>query len=92
MRDCIGRRRLENGEVQNPAAFLTCNFIPPVGDKPSLLTHDDVVTLFHEFGHGLHHLLTQVDEPSVAGISGVPWDAVELPSQLWRTGAGRPKP
>jgi len=92
MADCIGRRRLENGEVQNPAAFLTCNFIPPVGDKPSLLTHDDVVTLFHEFGHGLHHLLTQVDEPSVAGISGVPWDAVELPSQFmenwcWETEA-----
>ena len=92
MADCIGRRRLENGEVQNPAAFLTCNFIPPVGDKPSLLAHDDVVTLFHEFGHGLHHLLTQVDEPSVAGISGVPWDAVELPSQFmenwcWETEA-----
>ena len=82
MADCIGRRRLKNGDIQNPAAFLTCNFIPPVGDKPSLLTHDDVVTLFHEFGHGLHHLLTKVDEPSVAGISGVPWDAVELPSQF----------
>lgn len=92
MADCIGRKRLEDGKVQNPAAFLTCNFIPPVGDKPSLLTHDDVVTLFHEFGHGLHHLLTQVDEPSVAGISGVPWDAVELPSQFmenwcWETEA-----
>ncbi len=82
MADCIGRRRLASGGIQNPAAFLTCNFIPPVGDKPSLLTHDDVVTLFHEFGHGLHHLLTQVDEPSVAGINGVPWDAVELPSQF----------
>ena len=92
MADCIGRRRLESGEIQNPAAFLTCNFIPPVGEKPSLLTHDDVVTLFHEFGHGLHHLLTQVDEPGVAGINGVPWDAVELPSQFlenwcWETEA-----
>jgi len=92
MADCIGRRRLADGGIQNPAAFLTCNFIPPVGDKPSLLTHDDVVTLFHEFGHGLHHLLTQVDEPGVAGINGVPWDAVELPSQFlenwcWETEA-----
>jgi len=92
MADCIGRRRLADGGVQNPAAFLTCNFIPPVGDKPSLLTHDDVVTLFHEFGHGLHHLLTQVDEPGVSGINGVPWDAVELPSQFlenwcWETEA-----
>ena len=82
MADCIGRRRLADGALQLPAAFLTCNFMPPVGDKPSLLTHDDVVTLFHEFGHGLHHLLTQVDEAAVAGISGVPWDAVELPSQF----------
>ena len=92
MADCIGRRRLADGSIQSPAAFLTCNFIPPVGDKPSLLTHDDVVTLFHEFGHGLHHLLTQVDEPAVAGINGVPWDAVELPSQFlenwcWETEA-----
>ena len=92
MADCIARRRLADGSIQSPAAFLTCNFIPPVGDKPSLLTHDDVVTLFHEFGHGLHHLLTQVDEPAVAGINGVPWDAVELPSQFlenwcWETEA-----
>ena len=92
MADCVGRRRLADGALQNPAAFLTCNFIPPVDDKPSLLTHDDVVTLFHEFGHGLHHLLTQVDEPGVSGINGVPWDAVELPSQFlenwcWETEA-----
>ena len=92
MADCISRRRLPDSGIQNPVAFLTCNFIPPIGDKPSLLTHDDVVTLFHEFGHGLHHLLTQVDEPAVSGISGVPWDAVELPSQFlenwcWETEA-----
>jgi len=70
------------GRVQTPIAHLVCNYAAPVGDKPALLTHDDVITLFHEFGHGLHHLLTQVDELSVAGISGVEWDAVELPSQF----------
>ena len=63
-------------------AHLVCNFAAPVGAKPALLTHDDVITLFHEFGHGLHHLLTQVSEIGVAGISGVEWDAVELPSQF----------
>ena len=68
--------------TQLPVAFLTCNFAPPTATTPSLLTHDDVLTLFHEFGHGLHHLLTEVDYPGVAGISGVEWDAVELPSQL----------
>lgn len=67
---------------QIPVAYLVCNFTPPVGDKPSLLTHDEVETLFHEFGHGLHHMLTKVDFPAVAGINGVPWDAVELPSQF----------
>ena len=67
---------------QIPTAYLVCNFTPPVGDKPSLLTHNEVETLFHEFGHGLHHLLTKVDYPAVAGINGVPWDAVELPSQF----------
>ena len=82
MADCRCRRRHPLHGLTLPVAFLTCNFIPPVGDKPSLLTHDDVVTLFHECGHGLHHLLTQVDEPAVAGINGVPWDAVELPSQF----------
>ena len=68
--------------LQTPVAQLVCNFAAPVGDKPALLTHDDVITLFHEFGHGLHHMLTQVDELAVAGISGVEWDAVELPSQF----------
>lgn len=67
---------------QIPVAYLTCNFTPPVGDDPALLTHDEVETLFHEFGHGLHHLLTRIDFPAVAGINGVAWDAVELPSQF----------
>ena len=82
MADCIGRYRKLDGSLQTPVALLTCNFAPPVDDKPSLLTHEDVLTLFHEFGHGLHHMLTKVDEPAVAGINGVPWDAVELPSQF----------
>jgi oligopeptidase A len=81
MDDAINRR-LKNGAVQHPVAFLTCNFAAPVGGKPALFTHDDVITLFHEFGHGLHQLLTDVDELSVSGISGVEWDAVELPSQF----------
>ena len=71
-----------DGVTQTPVAHLVCNFASPVGDKPALLTHDDVITLFHEFGHGLHHLLTRVDELAVAGINGVEWDAVELPSQF----------
>ena len=78
---CVNRFKRENG-TQLPVAFLTCNFAPPTATAPSLLTHDDVLTLFHEFGHGLHHLLTEVDYPGVAGISGVEWDAVELPSQF----------
>ncbi len=82
MDECVGRRVMENGDIQHPVAYLTCNFNGPVGDKPALFTHDEVVTLFHEFGHGIHHMLTQVDASSVAGINGVPWDAVELPSQF----------
>jgi oligopeptidase A len=81
MDETLGRRRLA-GKLQTPVAFLNCNFPPPLKDKPSLLGHDDVVTLFHELGHCLHHLLTQVDYPSVGGINGVAWDAVELPSQF----------
>ena len=81
MDDCITRKRAADG-VQTPVAYLTCNFSPPVGDDPALFTHDEVLTLFHEFGHGLHHMLTKVDYPSVAGIAGVAWDAVELPSQF----------
>ncbi len=79
--DCSSRLRLD-GQFQQPVAFLTCNLTPPIDEQPAQFTHDEVLTLFHEFGHGLHHLLTQVDIPSVAGINGVQWDAVELPSQL----------
>ena len=74
--------RPDQGQLQTPVAHLVCNFAEGVGGKPPLLTHDDVITLFHECGHGLHHLLTQIDERDVAGISGVEWDAVELPSQF----------
>ena len=81
MADCISRLKNSRRE-QIPVAFMTCNFTPPVGDKPALLTHSEVETLFHEFGHGLQHMLTTVDCPSVSGISGVAWDAVELPSQF----------
>jgi oligopeptidase A len=81
MDECVSRKRDANG-TQIPVAYLICNFSPPVGDKPALLTHDEVVTLFHEFGHGLHHMLTKVDYVGVSGINGVAWDAVELPSQF----------
>jgi len=81
MDDCITRMLTVDG-VQVPVAYLTCNFSPPIGAEPALFSHDEVLTMFHEFGHGLHHMLTQVDYPSVAGIGGVPWDAVELPSQF----------
>ncbi len=82
MDDSRGRWKRPEGALQLPVAQLVCNFAPPVGEQPALLTHDDVITLFHEFGHGLHHMLTQVDELSVSGISGVEGDAVELPSQF----------
>ena len=79
----VCRNRVRQGvAVQVPVAYLVCNFAPPSGDTPALLTHDDVVTLFHEFGHGLHHMLTEIDLPAVGGINGVEWDAVELPSQF----------
>ena len=81
MDECVVRKK-SSGGLQSPVAYLTCNFTPPIGDNPSLLTHDEVQTLFHEFGHGLHHMLTRVDYPAVSGINGVPWDAVELPSQF----------
>jgi oligopeptidase A len=81
MDECISRRRGDAG-LQTPVAYLTCNFSPPIGEQPALFTHDEVITLFHEFGHGLHHMLTQVDYTPVSGISGVAWDAVELPSQF----------
>lgn len=76
------RRRFTDGTLQLPTAYLVCNFTPPVGDKEARLSHDEIITLFHETGHGLHHLLTQVDEVGVSGINGVEWDAVELPSQF----------
>ena len=79
----VCRSRFRNADtIHLPIAYITCNFAPPSGDQPTLLTHDEVTTLFHEFGHGLHHLLTEVDYPGVAGIDGVEWDAVELPSQF----------
>lgn len=81
MDECLVRRKTAKG-LQTPVAFLTCNFSEPVGDKPALFTHDEVTTLFHEFGHGLHHMLTKIDYAGVSGINGVAWDAVELPSQF----------
>jgi oligopeptidase A len=81
MDDAITRRR-KRGRIQIPVAYLNCNFSRPVGAKPALFTHDEVLTLFHEFGHGLHHLLTRVEDLGVSGINGVEWDAVELPSQF----------
>jgi oligopeptidase A len=79
--ECVNRKSL-NGSVTLPVGYLVCNFPPPDDRGQSLITHDDVVTLFHEFGHMLHHLLTRIEYPSIAGINGVPWDAVELPSQF----------
>lgn len=91
MDECVGRMSMQ-GSRHLPVAYLVCNFMPPpdsAGGKPSLLTHSEVVTAFHEFGHGLHHMLTRIDYPSVAGINGVPWDAVELPSQFMENFAWR---
>jgi oligopeptidase A len=82
MDDARARKRPASGAIQTPVAYLTCNFSAPVAGKPALFTHDDVQTLFHEFGHGLHHMLTRIDDMGVSGISGVEWDAVELPSQF----------
>jgi oligopeptidase A len=89
MDECVGRKRLA-ASASLPVAYLVCNFLPPSDSQPALLTHDDVLTLFHEFGHGLHHLLTRVDYPSLAGINGVAWDAVELPSQFFENYAWQP--
>ncbi|MDQ6973268.1 MAG: M3 family metallopeptidase, partial [Mariprofundaceae bacterium] len=82
MDECVVRWQKPDGTLQLPVAYLVCNFDAPIGDKPALWTHDEVMTLFHEFGHGLHHMLTEVNTRGVSGINGVPWDAVELPSQL----------
>lgn len=81
MDDCVNRKKTAAG-VQTPVAYLICNFTPPTGSDPALLSHDEVQTLFHEFGHGLHHMLTRIDYLGVSGINGVEWDAVELPSQF----------
>ena len=81
MDECIVRRKV-NSKIQNPVAYLTCNFSPPIDNNSTLLTHDEVITLFHEFGHGLHHMMTKIDFSGVSGINGVPWDVVELPSQF----------
>ncbi|MFT6430942.1 MAG: oligopeptidase A [Halopseudomonas sp.] len=91
MDGCRDRRQLPGGQLQRPIAYLVCNFTPAVGGKPALLTHDEVTTLFHEFGHGLHHLLTQVDYPAASGINGVAWDAVELPSQFMENWCWEPE-
>jgi oligopeptidase A len=90
MDDCVGRRDF-GGLRTVPVAYLVCNSLPPRGERPAALTHDDVVTLFHEFGHGLHHMLTRVGYPSIAGINGVAWDAVELPSQFMENYAWLPE-
>ncbi|PCI42244.1 MAG: oligopeptidase A [Proteobacteria bacterium] len=82
MDECLVRWQKPDGDLQLPVAYLVCNFGAPIGDKPALWTHDEVMTLFHEFGHGLHHMLTEVKTRGVSGINGVPWDAVELPSQF----------
>jgi oligopeptidase A len=91
MDECVGRMSLPAGSTL-PVAYLVCNFLPPAAaGQPALLTHDDVVTMFHEFGHGLHHMLTRVPYPSIAGINGVSWDAVELPSQFMENYAWHPE-
>ena len=90
MEECVTRYK-STATVQTPVAYLTCNFTPPIGDDPSLLTHNEVETLFHEFGHGLHHMLTQVDHLGVSGIHGVEWDAVELPSQFMENWCWQPE-
>jgi len=91
MDGCRDRRLLPDGALQRPIAYLVCNFTPAVGGKPALLTHDEVTTLFHEFGHGLHHLLTRVNYASASGINGVAWDAVELPSQFMENWCWEPE-
>lgn len=90
MDDCVGQMRKADGTLQKPVAYLTCNFNRPVNGKPALFTHDEVITLFHEFGHGLHHMLTRIETAGVSGISGVPWDAVDCRASLWKLvlGAG----
>lgn len=91
MGDCVGKMRKADGSLQKPVAYLTCNFNRPINGKPALFTHDEVTTLFHEFGHSLHHMLTAIETPGVSGIDGVPWDAVELPSQFMENWCWEPE-
>lgn len=91
MDECQVKRTKADGSVQVPVAYLTCNFNGPVGDKPALFTHDEVITLFHEFGHGIHHMLTKITADGVSGINGVAWDAVELPSQFLENWCWQPE-
>ncbi|SNC59155.1 oligopeptidase A [Sodalis endosymbiont of Henestaris halophilus] len=91
MDDCVNMMRKANGELQKPVAYITCNFNCPISGKQALFTHSEVITLFHEFGHGLHHMLTRIDTPGVSGINGVPWDAVELPSQFMENYCWQPE-
>ncbi|MFT4994713.1 MAG: oligopeptidase A, partial [Paraglaciecola sp.] len=91
MDECRCRRTKSDGSLQAPVAYLTCNFSGPVGDKPALFTHDEVITLFHEFGHGIHHMLTKISVGGVSGINGVAWDAVELPSQFLENWCWQPE-
>ena len=91
MDGCADRRLKASGELQLPVAYIVANFTPPIGDKPALLNHDEVETLFHEFGHSLHHILTRVDVGQVSGINRVPWDAVELPSQFMENFTWQPE-
>ncbi|MDX7987341.1 oligopeptidase A [Xenorhabdus sp. 12] len=91
MNSYVERMRHASGEMQTPVAYLTCNFNKPVGDQPALFTHSEVTTLFHEFGHGLHQMLTQIETLDVSGINGVPWDAVECPSQFMENWCWEPE-
>ena len=91
MDECRVKRRRSDGSLQSPIAYLTCNFSGPVDDQPACFTHDEVVTLFHEFGHGIHHMLTKIEVSGVSGINGVPWDAVELPSQFLENWCWQPQ-
>lgn len=91
MDECRVRRTCQDGSLQYPVAYLTCNFSGPVDGKPACFTHDEVVTLFHEFGHGIHHMLTKIDVAGVSGINGVAWDAVELPSQFLENWCWQPE-
>ncbi|MCE1915121.1 M3 family metallopeptidase, partial [Enterobacter hormaechei] len=91
MDECISKMRRSNGELQKPVAYLNCNFNKPVGNKPALFTHNEVNTLFHEFGHCLHLMLTQIETAGVSGTNGVPWDAVEMPSQFMENWCWEPE-